>query len=387
MAGMDFDTVRERALKAIYPLKAADTGSLAPRGFLFEAKRTEAGRTLPPYYLVYFLLIDLLGFKNLGHFDKVAWSVPVEYEGKAFLIEHRKFGLGVFASDLPSDEPAAAEITKLIHRAVRVARPYFEWRAEQAAKASQLNVVNRSRELFARLEFYLHLYRERQKEAEDRKGERVETGLGEGRRSVGYLTSGLKREARWFALSAIESFFSWTEHVFIHIAILQGNCLTGEDVADLAKADWAEKFKAALNVATPSNKSYYDQLVIVRRQLRNFVAHGAFGKGGEAFSFHSAAGAVPMILPHRHDHASFRFGRGVDFVASETISLIEAFVEHLWSGSRAPAKIYIQDYELPLVLTKAADGTYARAMESVQSMTEYAYYEASMRDRYMDMDF
>jgi hypothetical protein len=217
--------------------------------------------------------------------------------------------------------------------------------------------------------------------------ERVEADQGKGRRSVRYPAAWLRREARWFALSAIESFFSWTEHVFIHIAILQGSCLTGEDVANLAKADWAEKFKAALNVATPSNKSYYDQLGIVRRQLRNFVAHGAFGKGGEAFSFHSTAGAVPIILPHRRDRSSFRFGRGVDFVASETISLIHAFIEYLWSGARAPAKIYIQDYELPLVLTKAVDGTYARAMASVQSMTEYAYYEAGMRDRYMDMDF
>jgi hypothetical protein len=42
--------------------------------------------------VVYFLLVDLLGFKNLGTFEKIAWSVPVDFEGRAFLIEHRKAG-------------------------------------------------------------------------------------------------------------------------------------------------------------------------------------------------------------------------------------------------------------------------------------------------------
>ena len=49
----------------------------------------------PEYYLVYFLLVDLLGFKCYGRGEKVAWSTPVEIEGQHFLIEHRKLGLGV----------------------------------------------------------------------------------------------------------------------------------------------------------------------------------------------------------------------------------------------------------------------------------------------------
>jgi hypothetical protein len=145
------ETVRTRAQKAISPLEPADFSMRAPKGFLFNAKRTDAGRTLPPYYLVYFLLVDLLGFTNLGQFEKVAWSVPVEYDGRPFLVEHRKFGLGVFAANVPEDEEAAAEIVRLIHKATKAAQPYFDWRAEQAAKASQLNVVNRSPDLFERL--------------------------------------------------------------------------------------------------------------------------------------------------------------------------------------------------------------------------------------------
>lgn len=73
---MDIELVRVRALKVISPLKPADSGTPADKRFLIDAKRTDAGRTLPPYYLVYFLLVDLLGFKNLGQFDKIVLNGP-----------------------------------------------------------------------------------------------------------------------------------------------------------------------------------------------------------------------------------------------------------------------------------------------------------------------
>lgn len=383
---MDVEKIKQSVQQAIAPLKAADATTPAPKDFLFSAQRTKAGHKLPAYYLVYFLLVDLLGFKNLGKFEKVAWSVPVEYKGRAFLIEHRKFGLGVFAQKLPDDEGAAAEIVSLVNKAVKSAKPYFEWRAQQAAQESRLNVVNRSRDLFARYEFFLSQYAEKAEEAEKRKGERIETKVGNVT-STQFPAFKLRHEAKWLALSAIESFFSWTEHVFIHIAILKGGCDTGEKVAALAKAEWAVKFKAALDIGDPETKKFYDELALVRRQLRNFVAHGSFGKDGEAFQFHSGAGAVPMLLPHSRDRQSFRFGRGVDFVAAEAVDLIQRFVTYLWSGERAPAQIYIQEYELPLILTKVKNGEYGRAMSSIKAMTEYALYQAELFDRHLDMDF
>lgn len=387
---LDIKRIKQKALSAISPLKAMESNTHDSEEFAFNAKRTEAGRKLPPYYLVYFLLVDLLGFKNLGQFEKVSWSVPVEYKEQAFIIEHRKFGLGVFAHSIPDDEKAATEIVGLINKAVKIAKPYFEWRAQQAAQDSKLNVVNRSRELFARYEFLREQYVSKAEEAERRKDERIETKI---QVKVGNATSvefpapKLWRESRWLALSAIESFFSWTEHVFIHIAILKGACITGEDVADLAKAEWATKFKAALDIRDAHTKKFYDELAIVRRQLRNFVAHGSFGKDGEAFQFHSGAGAVPILLPHKRDRQSFRFGQGVNFESKDAMDLIERFVDHLWSEDRAPAKIYLQEYELPLILTEAKSGEYERAMSSVDDMTEYADYWAGFFDRHIDMDF
>jgi hypothetical protein len=272
MLHMDLGPIRNKVLAAISPLKPAGSESAAPANFLFDAKRTDAGRQLPAYYLVYFLLVDLLGFKNLGQFDKVAWSVPVDLQGQAFLIEHRKFGLGVFAPELPESEAIASEIVRLIQNAVKIAEPYFDWRAEQAVRASKLNVVNKTKDLFERFSFFAGQYDAKRAEAERRVDERVETRRDNGY-DIHFPTFGLRREAKWLALSAIEGFFSWTEHVFILLAILRGNVVTGDAVAKLAAQNWDVKFKAALDVNDPETKRYYDDLIIVRRQLRNFVAH------------------------------------------------------------------------------------------------------------------
>ena len=102
----------------------------------------------------------------------------------------------------------------------------------------------------------------------------------------------MSEKASWLALAAVDAFFAWTEHIFIHIAILQGNITTGEELAKIIGAEWNRKFKSALDLNDGVAKKYLDELIVLRRQLRNFVAHGAFGKEGEAFSFHSGAGAV-----------------------------------------------------------------------------------------------
>jgi hypothetical protein len=46
-------------------------------------------------------------------------------------------------------------------------------------------------------------------------------------------------------MAAIDAFFSWTEHIFIHIAILNSSITTGEDFAALSGAEWNVKFKRA----------------------------------------------------------------------------------------------------------------------------------------------
>lgn len=77
----------------------------------------------------------------------------------------------------------------------------------------------------------------------------------------------------------------------------------------------------------------------------------------------------------------------MNFNASIAFSAMEDFVAYLWSGDRSPAEEYIQKSELPLVLTYVHDGTYSRAMDSVEDMREFVDYLSGEFDRAVDMDW
>lgn len=378
-------------MRAIAPLKPADANTKADPKLLFNARRTDAGRQLPPYYLVYFLLVDLLDFRNIGQSEKVAWSVPVDYNGQAFVIEHRKLGLGIFAEDPVRDEQSAREVVIRIQKAVKAAQPFFDTLADEAVARSRVNVVNNSSELFQRYEYLRDQYKSKVAEVDRRREERdVTEGTstnGTTWKSVSFPAYRIRVEASWLAMSAIEAFFSWTEHCFIHLAILVGRIRTAEEAAAVAEADWSAKFKSALDISDHSTKILYDRLIGMRQELRNYVAHGAFGNQGEAFSFHSGAGAVPVLLPHRAGTKKFKLGPGLAFDLPSAIELLEDFRQHLWSGSRAPAEIYIQQSGLPIILTMAADGTYASAMTSVEDMTTFVDHLSAETDRAANMDW
>jgi hypothetical protein len=393
--------IREAALKALGELRPAGspTSGDEPRALMLSS-RTDGGRKLPPYYLVYFLLVDLLAFPHMGPWEKSAWTVPVRYRGRLYGIEHRKMGLGVFAPNLDSkatmsgkpteeQEADAREIAALIVKAIAAATPYFSWRAEQAASGHQINVVNKNSALFERYEFFRDRFRASLGEVESRKDEHhfQKEILEDGTEvtSGSFPSYSLRREAEWNAQAAIEAFFSWTEHSFIHLAILQGTLRTGDDVAQLAESDWKTKFKAALDLTDKTTKEHYDALLDMRAQLRNFLAHGAFGKRGEAFHFHSGAGAVPVLLTDNQRHRYSLTGKPA-FDETWAIGETEAFLEHLWSGSRQPAKHHLFS-SLPSILTYAADGTYKRAMESDESMEEFVEHLTMQFDNAANMDW
>lgn len=383
----DIEILKEKVEKILDPISSAvEKGTKAEKNFLFNASRTDAGRSLPPYYQIYFLFVDLLGYKNLGQFEKVAWSVPIDYNGTAYLLEHRKLGMGLFASDKENQEPECQEIVKKINKAVKVSQPYFEWVANESAKRSDLNVLNHSLRLHDRYTYFIDEYHKKIQEANTRKDERIRTQHSENSWSVEIPYYRLKKESEWLAISAIDAFFSFTEHVFIHAAILRGAALTGEDVANLADNEWASKFKACLDIQDQEVKVHYDQLVSIKRQIRNYVAHGAFGKNGEAFQIHSGAGAVPLLMPHQKGSSRFSMQSGIEFNEAEAIKTVEEFMRFYWESKAFPEIIYIQS-SMPSILPYASDSTYARAMSSIEKMEDFVEYLTGMHDNAANMDW
>jgi hypothetical protein len=294
--------------------------------------------------------------------------------------------MGLFASDKENQEAECQEIVKKISKAVKVAQPYFEWVANEAAKRSDLNVLNYSLRLHDRYVFLINEYKEKIQEANSRKDEKIRTEYSRNSWGIEIPYYGLKRESEWLAISAIDAFYSFTEHVFIHAAILKGLLLTGEDVANLADKDWASKFKSCFDVQDQDVKIHYDQLVSIKRQIRNYVAHGAFGKNGEAFQIHSGAGAVPLLMPHQKGSSRFSMRSGIDFNEEEAIKAVEDFMSFYWESKIFPEVIYIQS-SLPTILPYASDTTYNKAMASIEDMESFVEYLTGVHDNAANMDW
>jgi len=373
--------------KMFDPIRQADNATTAPKDFLLKARKAEIQTHLPEPYLTYLLLVELMGYRNLGTFEKISWSVPLDVNGRPFLVEHRKFGLGIFVQNQSTDINIANQIANKINRACRKATPFFEWHAQQHLKGVRLNVNNKSKHLFERYEYFLGLYSKVVRNTP--KLEQMSLSLAKPtHRSLlhqfeKYMMK--KNSTEWLALATIDAFFSWTEHVFIHIAIMRGSVFSGEEVAWMATEDWAKKFKNAIDLDDRMAKRYFDQLVVIRKQLRNFVAHGAFGKNGEAFQFHSPIGAIPVTLSD--GHPTLKLTGGTDIDDRKALKTIKDFISFLWSGERTLMKMYIQDTDLPLRPAQAKFGEYAAAMKSRASMKAYIKDLQRAEDKARNMDF
>lgn len=185
------EKLRANLLKQIAPLKPASSSTK----FNGTYDRSDAGRVLRSYDEVYFALVDLLGFENLGREDKTAWSIPVDFNGKGFYIAHKKFGLGLFGA-LKTEEAIAQEVVAKINRVVNGCGDFYNWLIEEKLNTSEINVKN---DYFGLLDRYKYL------------------------RDLALVQDAEKaaRNRSWLAISAVDAFFSWTEHSFVLVGVMQ----------------------------------------------------------------------------------------------------------------------------------------------------------------------
>jgi len=386
----DKEKYKIKALEILIPIKPIDINIIGKTNLLYTTQRSNAGRSLQEYFLVYFLFNDLLGFKNLGQFDKVAWSFPIDYNGKAFLIEYRKFGVGVFVENQKTDETQAREIVKKINRAIKSVRPFFDHLAEEAVKESKFNILNNNQSLYDRFEYLLKFYKkEKKKYLTNSNKVNNDSKVFELGKIIPTSNLGYKyyQNANYIAISCIEAFFSWTEHLFIHLSVIKGDIANGDEITALIEADWKTKFKAAIKEDSSEVNKFYNELIIVRQQLRNFVAHGAFGKNGNAFRFHSGTGAVPVLMNHNKQRNRFSLNGFLTFKEEDVIQLIEDFIKFLWKGSLEPAMYYTHKCYLPTILPLAANGIYKAVTEDMMIMKAYSKHLMTDFDNAANMDW
>lgn len=125
----------------------------------------------------------------------------------------------------------------------------------------------------------------------------------------------------------------------------------------------------------------------MRNQLCNFVSHGAFGKDGNAFAFHSGTGTVPVIMNHSKQKNKFSLQGSLTFNENEVIKFIEDFIKFLWESSLYPAMFYTQSCGLPTILPLASSGLYEVLSKDADNMREYCHSLMQEIDDALNMDW
>ncbi|CAM3984595.1 hypothetical protein FLSI110296_07200 [Flavobacterium sinopsychrotolerans] len=121
--------------------------------------------------------------------------------------------------------------------------------------------------------------------------------------------------------------------------------------------------------------------------MRNFVAHGAFGKNGNAFQFHSKTCAVPVLMRHDKIKNKFDFQGNLNFNNEEVIKLIENFIDYLWNSKYKTVMLYTQEYYLPTIVTLAKNGVYKEAIKSMENMEKFVERLSNQLDNSANMDW
>jgi hypothetical protein len=166
----EFEVVRSAARRAINPIKPADASTQTPNAdFLFDAQRSDAGRSFAPLLSCLFSSCGASGLQKPRAIWESEWSIPIDLDGVAYIIEHRKMGVGVFVQNKEKDEAQARRIVSLIEKGVKAAAPFFKWMAETAIQDSKLNVRNVSDRLFARYLYFRDSFKAASTDAESLK--------------------------------------------------------------------------------------------------------------------------------------------------------------------------------------------------------------------------
>lgn len=349
--------------------------------------RTSPEKDLKPYYLIYLLFVELLDFSYSGEEEKISFTIPIKYKENTFLLQHRKLGMALLSTN-KSLESDSKKIVKLVNKAIDKAKPFFDYYANKASNANALNIINNSLAFYDRYNFQLELYKRKLKELTNYSNQKtIESGLDDpisdfvNRHNHINL---LQREKKWIAISVIDSFFSLTEHIFIHASIIQGKLLTKSEIAKLTISEWKEKFKKCIDISIPYNLEIFNKLLCIKNNVRNHLAHGAFGKNNESFQIHSPVGAIPMVLSPTT--SKFSIGENLKFTDDQIIKILEEFIEYYWEKNNFIETIYIRS-GLPTILTFALDETYKNAMISVHEMESFTKYISEMCDNAANMDW
>ncbi|MFI2315612.1 hypothetical protein [Streptomyces sp. CB00072] len=252
------------------------------------------------------IALDLLGSRNLGHGEKLAWEYTFIVDGHSCALAHQKFGLRLYidSRSLPSKGDAEAlceRIVKMFEKAQKyLERHYLRAFAEEQIRQGRVTVRNQHR----RLRDVYAYFREGAELSFAGQG-RVDADLGNG----WTLVAPKETEGFYNTVAMVSAYFSLLEHNLVLLLPFLGFDPSKGDLKSFIGDRWGVKFKRILPVGSnASAKAHFDALHRIAEEYRNTYGHGGFDKFGSSMLFHmEGVGALPAVLSDIRDSPHFAF--------------------------------------------------------------------------------
>jgi len=280
-------------------------------------RSVEFKNSAPPPYIVFLMFVYFLKFRYWGRSEKVAWEIPVLFQGQPLLLRHQKFGFQILClgPKLP-DEALVQRALNTINKAIPLTEKLAEPLLLQKVNEGRMTLRNDFPNLYDRYSFFRSRYIERRSESAGASANPflLETAAdtipirfegesnfsSESSVSLEAFNAKIRamQESSHYAVAAIDAFFSLLEHILVLLAAFLDELPAKPSLAQFIGLNWDQKFMLVFDIKNGSKAKFFcDQLRIFKERYRNFFTHGNLQKGGGSILVHvDAVGAIPFTL-------------------------------------------------------------------------------------------
>ena len=347
-------------------------------------------------FIVFIIFVYLKNFKFYGKEEKVAWTIPIKYKGRPFILTHRKFGFRII-SNYESEETKnlGIEAMTLINKAIPYAETLFEPFVKEQVSKGKITLDNQYQAIKSRYLFFRKNAAAEFKKAKTnrikREAKKIEISgiLSE---IITTHNSSIKNWAAGnnFATAMLDSYFCLIEHTFVLLLPFLSHIKIEEiDLEKFIGENWKQKLKIVIPLTGDKEAlKLFERLDKIKEELRNPLTHGYFLKDGNSFYVHTPnLGAIPMSLTNRNNHLRYGFYsiRNINF--ENICKCFDEFDKFLKNRKSTKFGMLYIEKSGGIAFDKESSQMYQAAMTSVKYFNEFIWYELMQQDNMTNMDW
>jgi len=325
--------------------------------------------------LVLFVLRNMFGCKWQDVGEKVRWSILCSFREEPIIFDLKKFGLTLtYPVDMENSiETALGRLCK----AIKFAEKELDKIADQQINDGNVSIANYYHDFYRRYRFFRD-----QASISYNKEAPVDTEFG--------LSTQPDRphiEGGYMTIAMIDAYFSYLEHILALMLPFCGFDFKSGEIKKLISGTWSDKFKFVCKLSDPECKVIYDDLLKLKKVVRNPMAHGGVENKWNSLYIHMPdIGELPACFSAIKESIRFDFVPFNPAKHNDVCDVFDKTDELLSSGNRYFGFRYAKS-GMNVAFNPDWVSHYNEAMTSKQNFEEFIEYVCKLSDDYDNVDF